>query len=173
MNEAELLSAETRAPVLEWYAAVLRGALAIQLDELREAQTVIDRGYELGLATGQPDALIPTSGQQCEVLRRQGRYERIHTLAAENLSEELLRRSAPMRALLYLEAGRTKEAREVWAAVGLDGALDVPAAQIGHNLLHSRKLCRAFGVDGSLATIEDRLRRVPPFLFCNYWEPTS
>ncbi len=136
-------------------------------------ERVIDRGYELGLETGQPDALIPTSGQQCEVLRRRGRYETIRELAQENLSPDLLRRSAPMRAVLLLEDGRVDEARSVWASVGVEGAIDVPAAQVGHNLLHARRLCQAFGDGDGLSYVDERLVGVPPYLFCNYWEPTA
>ncbi len=173
VDEADAIASSTRAPVLEWHAAVLRGAQAIQHGELREAQRVIDRGYELGLETGQPDALIPTSGQQCEVLRRRGRYETIRELAQENLSQDLLRRSAPMRAVLLLEDGRVDEARSVWASVGVEGAIDVPAAQVGHNLLHARRLCQAFDDRDGLSIVDERLAGVPPYLFCNYWEPTA
>ena len=173
VGEAHAIASATRAPVLEWYAAVLNGAWAIQQGDLGEAQRMIDRGYELGLETGQPDALIPTSGQQCEVLRRRGRYETILALAEENLSEDLLRRSAPMRAVLLLEQGRDDRARRLWESVGLDGALDVPAAQVGHNLLHARRLCEAFADTDLLGVIDRHLAGVPPFLFCNYWEPTA
>lgn len=173
VSEAGAIASATRAPVLEWYAAVLQGAQAIQEGELRDAQRIIDRGYEVGLETGQPDALIPTSGQQCEVLRRRGRYETILELAQENLSADLLRRSAPMRAVLLLEDGQEDEAFSLWASVGLEGALDVPAAQVGHNLLHARRLCQALGDHDVLGIIEERLAGVPPFLFCNYWEPTA
>lgn len=171
--EADAIASATRAPVLEWYAAVLRGAQAIQHGQLRDAQRVIDRGYELGLTTGQPDALIPTSGQQCEVLRRRGRYETISDLARENLSPDLLRRSAPMRAVLLLEEGKVDEARSVWESVGIEGALDVPAAQVGHNLLHARRLCQVFDDGDGLTVVDQRLAGVPPYLFCNYWEPTA
>jgi class 3 adenylate cyclase len=171
--EADAIASATRAPVLEWYAAVLGGAQAIQHGELREAQRIIDHGYDVGLGTGQPDALIPTSGQQCEVLRRRGRYETILALAEENLNADLLRRSAPMRAVLLLEDGQDDQARSLWESVGLEGALDVPAAQVGHNLLHARRLCQAFDDQDVLGVIEERLVGVPPFLFCNYWEPTA
>ncbi len=173
IQEADAIASSTRAPALEWYAAVLLGAQAIQHGELRQAQRIIDRGYELGLGTGQPDALIPTSGQQCEVLRRRGRYETILALAEENLTPDLLRRSAPMRAVLLLEDGQEHQARAVWESVGLEGALDVPAAQVGHNLLHARRLCEVFEDADGLRIVDDRLTGVPPFLFCNYWEATG
>ncbi|MGI9614717.1 MAG: ATP-binding protein [Acidimicrobiales bacterium] len=173
VEQASHVASATRQPVLEWYAALLQGAYAIQSGELRKAQRTIDRGYELGLETAQPDALILTSGQQCEVLRRRGRYATIHELAEMNLDPDLLRRSAPMRAVLLLEEGRVDDAVRVWEADGLHGALAVPAAQVGHNLLHARRMCQVVGDQDALETIEELLADVPPFLFCNYWEPTS
>jgi len=44
---------------------------------------------------------------------------------------------------------------------------------VGHNLLHARRLCQAFDDQHVLGIIDERLAGVPPFLFCNYWEPTS
>jgi hypothetical protein len=113
LTEARGLAQRTAHPIAHWFTAILSSTMAGLLGRLEEAEAFAAEAFELGTASGQPDAMFVRESQLAPIRFDQGRMEETRPVW-EMFARELPRVPA-CRGVLTLaqsETGMTREASE-------------------------------------------------------------
>jgi tetratricopeptide (TPR) repeat protein len=118
------LAASVPEPTMTWLRLLRESGWALISGDLQAAEQRAIEGFEVGTASGQPDALMQFGAPLANVRYQQGRLgelvEQVVQIAGEPDSPVVWR---PVAAVALLESGRETEARELALAVVLQ---DVP-----------------------------------------------
>lgn len=128
LDRAERDAARLDQPARLWLARAFRAArlgLRGRLDEAEEASTA---AFELGTATGQPDAATWFAGQLFTIRWQQGRLGELVDAIEEQVTEQADRVPAwrAAHAVALVQVGRTEEAARVLDDVVTDGRVLLP-----------------------------------------------
>ena len=130
--ELEGLTAELGQPNLTWITGLNRGMRFLLRGDVGEADRLAVANFELGRATGQPDAALIFLAQIFCIRHDQGRLGELQPTVQEALSAQPGVSAAlhTLLALVYCETDRLEEARPHFEAVARDNFACVPEDNI-------------------------------------------
>ncbi len=146
-------------PVQRWIQNYQEAGRVLLAGCVSDAELLIAQGFEIGQASGQPDAVIMYLSQLMDVRRMQGRLVELESLVARGLTDY---RGVPAVragvAAFYCELGRDDDARSLFERDAADGFADLhydPVWLTG--MICYARVCSHLGTQNAAVVLYDRL----------------
>jgi tetratricopeptide (TPR) repeat protein len=152
------LATELNQPALRWTAAWLQAARHLMAGRIEQAEVETDHAFEIGQASGQPDAPVFFHFQRYHIRFEQGRLDELADTWPEVMGRyPRLPAARAMLALLLSEIGRRDEARDALEPLRTSG-FDLPRDHThGHTMAYCAAVCSNLGDTTAAALLRERL----------------